>query len=184
MRKMSLGIKTGFRVNDVTKPILIRDMRGIIFYETESLLPKVEFFNMPAGNYWVEKGYFSETLLPRIYPLAVLPPIERSMPDPENFDIEFGPNPNKCSILWDEKIILFDDSFRNRPEYEIYFILNHEYGHALYHTEDFADLFAANKMKMLGFNINQIHKGQDDSLSEQQQGRKDFVTQKLLDDLN
>jgi hypothetical protein len=108
MKPLNIGVKTGFIVKDVYKPIIIRDARGVLFYETESLLPKVEFFNLPAGHYFVEKGWFSETLLPRVYPLAVLPPPERQYPDPTYFDIEFGDNPNKCSILWDERVIVFD----------------------------------------------------------------------------
>jgi len=156
----------------------------ILFYETESMLPKVQYFNIPAGNYWVEKGWFSETLLPRVYPLAMLPPPERVMPDPSCFSIEFGSNPHKCSIKWDEKTILFDGSFASKPEPELFFVLFHEYGHQMYETEKYADLFAANTMKQKGFNPSQIKRGQDDSLSDAQYERKEFITQKLLDDLN
>ncbi len=166
MRPLNLGLKTGFVVNDVYKPIIIRDSRMILFYETESLLPKVEFFNVPAGNYWVEKGWFSETLLPRVYPLRVLPQPERMMEDPTGFAIVFGHNPNKCSILWDEKVILFDNQFASKPEPEIFFILYHEYGHQMYSNEKYADLFAANTMKLKGFNPSQIKNGQDFSLSD------------------
>ncbi len=183
MKRLNLGIKTGFRVNDPYKPILIRDNRLILFYETESLLPKVKYFNMPAGSYWVEKGYFSETLFPRIYPLAVLPQPERIMPDPTGFEIIFDSNPNKCSVLWDEKVIIFDTAFRSKPEPEIYFILFHEYGHQMYETEKFADLFAANMMKQKGFNPSQIRGAHDNSLSDQQTERKDFITYKLTEDL-
>ena len=183
MRKLALGIKTGFRVNDPYKPIFIRDSRLILFYDTEAILPKVRYFNIPAGNYWIEKGWFSETLLPRIYPLAILPKPQRYMPDPTNFVIEFGNNPNKCSVLWDEKIILFDNSFASKPEPEIYFILFHEYGHELYETEKYADLFAANTMKIKGFNPSQIRSAHDNSLSNYQHERKDFLTEKLIQDL-
>lgn len=184
MRKLNLGIKTGFRVTDPTKPIIIRDNRGVIFYQTESMVPKVEYFNMPAGNYFVEKGWFSETLLPRVYPLSMLPPPERSYPDPTDFAIEFDNNPNKCSILWDEKTIVFDNVFRERPYPEVFFILYHEYGHQLYSTEKYADLFATNLMKLKGFNPSQIRRSQNDSLSDNQVERKEFITEKLNETLN
>lgn len=184
MRKLILGIKTGFKVNDRTKPILIRDERLKTFYDTESLLPKVDYFNVPAGRYWVERGYFSETLMPRVYPLAVLPPIERMYPDPTNFSIEFDTNPNKCSIIWDEKLIVFDNSFIEKTEPEIYFVLYHEYGHQMYSTEKYADLFASNTMKIKGFNPSQIHFAQDNSLSDAQEHRKEFITEHLLNDLD
>lgn len=183
MRKLNIGVKTGFRVTDPYKPILIRDNRGILFYQTESLVPKVQFFNLPAGNYWVEKGWFAETLLPRVYPLAVLPPPERQYPDPSDFAIEFDNNPNKCSILWDEQVIVFDNSFKERPYPEVFFILYHEYGHQLYKTEAYADLFATNMMKIKGFNESQIHASHNDTLSDAQQPRKDFITQKLIENL-
>lgn len=183
MKRLSIGVKTGFWVNNVYKPILIRDSRLILFYETESLLPKAKYFNLPAGSYWVEKGFFSEYILPRIYPLAVLPQPERYMEDPTDFPIVFDTNPNKCSILWDEKIILFDNSFLNKPEPEIYFILFHEYGHELYNTEEYADLFASNTMKIKGFNPSQIQAAHDNSLSDKNENRKNFVTSKLIEDL-
>ena len=183
MRRLTLGIKTGFKVNDPTKPILIRDNRLILFYDTESLLPRVTYFNMPAGRYWVEKGFFSESILPRIYSLSMLPPPERVMPDPTGFDIVFDNNPHKCSIFWDEKTIVFDNSFASKSEPEIYFVLFHEYGHQLYKTEKYADLYAANKMKILGFNPSQIGFAQNSSLSDAQDHRKDFLTNKLIEEL-
>lgn len=183
MRRLTLGIKTGFTVNDPYKPIIIRDSRGLLFYDTESLLPKVNYFNMPAGSYWVEKGWFSETVLPRVYPLTVLPEPERVFEDPTKFEIVFDTNPHKCSIFWDEKVIVFDKSFASKTEPEIYFVLFHEYGHQLYETEKFADLFAANKMKITGFNPSQIGWAQNNSLSDSQDLRKDFLTNKLIDSI-
>lgn len=184
MKPLNIGVKTGFVVKDRYKPIIIRDFRGILFYETESMIPKVEYFNLPAGQYFVERGHFSETLLPRTYPLAVLPQPERMYPDPTFFDIQFGDNPNKCSILWDEKVIVFDGSFKEKPQAQIYFVLFHEYGHKLYNTEHYADLYAANRMKMLGFNPYQIQRAHSETLSHAAQDRKEFLTNHLTKDLN
>lgn len=182
-RKIVLQNVTGFRVKDVNEPILIRDTRGLIFYDTEPLVPKVKYFNLPAGTFFVERGSFREAFTPRYYPLSKLPPPQRYQTDPLTFKIEFGHNPNKCSIIWDEKRILFDSSFLERPEPEVFFILYHEYGHAFYEAEHLADLYAANMMKKKGFNPSQICYAHLDSLSPQQIDRKEFINQKLIESL-
>lgn len=180
MRRLTLDKITGFRVKDPTQPILIRDGNGQIFYDTEILVPKVKYFNMPAGVYFVDRGYFTEALEPRQYELSDLPKPERRRRAPTDFKIEFGYNPNKCSVIWDEKRILFDNSFREKPQYEVFFILFHEYGHALYETEKFADLYAANMMKLRGYNPWQICMAHLNSLSSEQYERKQFINEQLL----
>jgi len=183
MKPLNIGIKTGFWVTDRFKPVVIQDERGLPFYDTTPLLPRVKYFNLPAGNYTVVKGWFCETLLPRIYPLTVLPAPERVLMDPSDFEIEFDVNPHKCSIFWDEKVIVFDKSFIDKTTPEICFVLFHEYGHQMFETEKYADLFAANLMKQKGFNPSQIVSGHNLSLSDAQQYRKDFVIEKLINEL-
>lgn len=183
MRKLVLDKVTGFRVKDPTKPVLIRDSNGFVFYDTEILVPKVTYFNMPVGTYFVETGFISPSLFPRVYNLADLPLPQRDRRKPFDFKIEFGYNPNKCSIIWDEKRILFDNSFLDKPQYEVFFILFHEYGHALYETEKYADLYASNMMKIRGYNPSQIIYAQMNSLSPQQFERKKFLNEQLIKNL-
>lgn len=180
MRKIVLDKITGFIVKNPNEPVLIRDANGIVFYDTELLVPKVKRFNMPPGVYFVEKGFIAPTLFPREYRLAPLPKPERNKRKPFDFKIEFSHNPNKCSIIWDEKRIVFDNSFLNKPQYEVYFILYHEFGHALYETEKLADLYASNMMKLRGYNPLQIIYAQMNSLSPQQYERKEFLNKQIL----
>lgn len=184
MRKLIINEVTGFRVKDDTKPIRILDARHIVFYDTIDLVQKVKYFNMPIGTYYIESGFFVAASTPRQYPMAKLPKPERSYPDPADFKFTFETNPNKCTILWDEKVIVFDTSFLDKPQPEIFFVLYHEYGHAFYKTEKFADLYATNLMKKRGYNPSQICYAHINSLSSNQQERKEFITQKILDTLS
>lgn len=183
MRKIDLKSITGFRVKDVHTPIVIRDARGIMFYDTTLLVPKVQYFNMPVGIFYVESGYFVPTFSPRVYPLAKLPKPERNRRRPFDFKIEFANNPNKCSIIWDEKRIVFDNSFWDKPLPEIWFIYYHEIGHALYETEEYADLYASNMMKKRGYNPSQICYAHINSLSSANFERKQFLNKILIETL-
>lgn len=183
MRRLLVPKITGFKVKNVNVPIVIRDSNGNIFYDTNPLVPKVKYFNLPAGLFFVDSGDFTEAIFPRRYKLATLPTPERSKPAPFDFKIEFGHNPNKCSIIWDEKRILFDNSFLTGPQTELFFVLYHEYGHAFYHTEKYADLYASNLMKLKGYNPSQICYAHLNSLSSNQLDRKEFVTEKLINTL-
>lgn len=180
MRKLELTKKTGFKVTDIYKPIIIRDFRGIMFYSTEPMIPRVKEFNLPAGTYMVDTGYFVPMNNPVKYPLVKLPVFERLFPKPKNFEIRFGNNPNKCSIFWDLGFILFDESFREKPLPQLYFILFHEFGHARYKTEKFADLYAVNCMLKKGYNPSQIGFAPIESLSDNAIERKKLVVSKLL----
>lgn len=180
MRRLFVDKKTGFRVTDVYKPIIIRDERGISFYNTEPLVPKTTEFNLPPGEYYVDSGAFVKAAIPVWYPRKPMPFQQRIfMPDPGKFKIEFGINPNKCSVLWDEGVILFDESFLDRPRNEVDFILGHEMGHRYYKTEAYCDLYAANLMLKWGYNPYQIGMSSIDSLSDNAESRKLFIIDKL-----
>ena len=180
MRKLELNKKTGFVVNDPFKPIVIRDFRGILFYSTEPFLPRVKEFNLPSGVYFVDSGYFSPKNFPVKYKYIKLPVAERLLPKPSGFDVRFGNNPNKCTIFWDKGYILFDESFREKPLNQLYFILFHEFGHSIFKTEKYADLYAANCMLGKGFNPSQIGIAPIESLSDAAEERKENVVNKLL----
>lgn len=196
IRDLVLNQKTGFKVTDKTVPINIRDYRGILFYSTESLLPYVESFNLPAGEYMIDSGFFSQMSAPVDFTLEPLPKSEVLFPDdPTNFSIEFAPNPNKCTIYWKEKMIVFDDgtatgiNFAECPLPEFYFILYHEYGHSRYgfgrlytpnEVEAYCDLYSSNKMLSQGYNPSQIMAAPKKTLSSKQDYRKDYIETTLL----
>lgn len=184
MEKITLDKITGFRVVNPYEPVIIRDKRGILFYSTEDMTPRVTYFNMPAGEFFVDSGWIEPVGKPRRYELATLPPHERDYGAMENFTITYEPNPNKCTVYWDLKEIVFDTSFMERPIPEVMFILFHEYGHRYFETEKFADLYASNRMKLSGYNPSQIALAQVGSLSERQQPRKEFLVNRLIETLN
>lgn len=182
MRQLNVSKITGYKITDPYKPVVIRDFRGVLFYSTESLLPKVKEFNLPPGTYFVDSGYFVPMQFPVWYNLVKLPFPQRLLPAPKDFTVCFGYNPNKCTIFWDDKVILFDDSFREKPLPEIYFIKYHEFGHAKYKDEYLADLYAANSMLKNGFNIWQTGMAPIESLSDQESAmrRKSIIVNELL----
>jgi hypothetical protein len=176
MRRLKVDKKTGFIVKDIFSPIVIRDCRGILFYTTEPLIPKVTEFNLPEGIYFVDSGTFVEASSPKDYEYPMLPNRERLFfPNPKNFNIRFAPNPNKCTVSWTKKLITFDTSFMEKPLPQLDFIIYHEYGHRLYKTEKYCDLYASYCMLKIGYNPSQISFAQIDSLSDKQEKRKEFV---------
>lgn len=192
MRKLTLNKKTGFKIKEPFKPVIIRDERGILFYSTEELIPRAENFNLPRGTYFVDSGSFVSTPLVR-YNLIKLPAAQRWFyPSVTNFPVRFVNNPNKCSIDWDNKVILFDHSFKEKPLPVIDFILSHEIGHKYYpgqkivdgkldnEGECYADWFAANRMLKKGYNPSQIGYAQLESLSEKQRKRKNLLINKII----
>jgi hypothetical protein len=172
MRKLKIFEKTGFQVTDPYTPVVIRDFRGVLFYSTESLTPKVKEFNLPTGEYIVDCGKFRSKEFPVNYPLYKLPRFERNREKPYGFKIRFGHNPNKCTIFWHRKLILFDNALKDLPLPELDFIRFHEYSHARFHTEVFCDLMAANYMLCKGYNPSQIRQAPIRSLSDKQFKRK------------
>jgi hypothetical protein len=178
MIPLVLKQKAGFLNLYPSQPVIIRDFRGKLFYSTEGLRP-VQKFNLPEGQYYIDQGKIK---MIRFIPpkLNRLPTPERNLKPPFNFSIVFDYNPNKCTIRWKEKIIVFDNSLRDYTLPELYFILFHEYSHALYKTERFADLCSANMMLIKGFNPSQIGAAPITSLSEKQLNRKKFVVNNLI----
>lgn len=181
MFELTLTKKTGFKVTDINKPVIIRDMRGILFYSTESLTPKVKSFNLPAGTYMVDMGNFREMDAPVKYNLIPLPKPERIHPSPIGFEFQFEPNPNKCTINFIDKTITFDTSFLEMSLPIVYFILYHEYGHQYFKTEKYCDAFAHNAMIKKGFNPSQIGRAQIFSLSYRQAHRKNYLVEKIIE---
>lgn len=177
-RRLFVLKKTGFK-NNPNIPVIIRDFRGILFYTTEYLGKPVNEFNLPKGEYMVDSGQFTPMSNPVYYPLISLPARERWYPNPKKFKVVFGYNPHKCSIIWGAKTILFSDKLKDAPLYVIDFILFHEFSHACYSTEKYADLMSANFMKKRGYNPSQIGSAPLDTLSGGAYDRKVLLLEKL-----
>ena len=170
--------KTGFLVKSL--PVIILDDNGKIFYDSSKVEKKIRAFNLPRGKYELAKGKIQKLNKPVSYPFYPMPKRERFRKLPNDFKIVFGTNPNKCSILWNEKTILFDESMKNLTKPQIYFILFHEFGHHKYKTEKYCDLFAANMMLKHGFNPSQIGLSSIHSLSDSNFERKEYLVNKII----
>jgi len=182
-RRIFVTEKTGFKIKDPSVPVVIRDPRGLLFYSTEDLLPRVKYFNLPAGEYFVDSGDFAKATFPRDFKLSRLNYPDRVYESTGDFDVIFASNPNKCTIFWDEKKIVFDKQFENKSIPETMFILYHEMGHRYYDDENESDLYASNMMKVRGYNPSQIALAQMYSLSSKQIGRKIYVNKNLINTL-
>lgn len=180
MRNLHLSKKTGFDIVDPYTPVNIRDYRGILFYTTEPLLPRVEHFNLPAGDYIVDSGSFRQRIFPNDFKKSVLPFPQRFYPSTDNFNVRFANNPNKCTVSWANKEIVFDNAFREKPLPQIDFILFHEEGHERYKTEKYADLYAANRMIDKGYNDSQIGLAPVNTLSDAAYERKDYIVNRII----
>lgn len=172
-------VKTGYKITNPNIPVIIRDNRGILFYTTEEMVPRITSFNLPPGKYLVDSGMFAPMSTPVNFGLLSLPMNQRLLKSPLDFKVIFGNNPNKCSVLWNKDTILFDNSFKEKPLPQVQFILGHEFGHQFYTTEKYCDLFSANRMLKKGYNPSQIGLSPLDSLSEAQYERKKMMVTKL-----
>lgn len=179
MKPLILNIKSGFKNLYPQRPVVIRDFRSKLFYSTVGLKP-VKNFNLPIGTYYIDTGLIQQLKYPIKYKLNTLPPYERRYKNPFVFNIIFAYNPNKCSILWDKNLIVYDYSLKTTLLPYIYFILYHEFAHYLYVTEKYADLASSNMMLKKGFNPSQCGLASLYSLSETQFERKKFLIHKLV----
>lgn len=171
MRQLNIDDKMGFRS---TMPFTIYDPNNIVFYSSEFTNKiasgKPLEFNLMAGN-WSYDGSFIKLDAPVPVKNIPLPLKERNL-NRKRYEIVFGDNPNKCTIFYDDGVILFDSSFKNKPLYVKYLIYFHELGHHWYITESKADLYSAKKLLELGFNPSQIQRGILESLSSKSEERQ------------
>ena len=188
MRRIFLNKKTGFDIVNKNKPVIIRDSRGKLFYSTESLVPDVSKFNLPAGiNFFVDSGHFKVSKNPVRYKKIRLKKNDRNIKkNPENFRIVFNANPNQVTVLWDENAIVFDNSFKDKSLPELYYALFHECGHRFWDKGETAerncDEFAYNKMIEMGFNPTQAESGINGALkSHASLGRKNSLINKIIE---
>jgi hypothetical protein len=179
MNPLIVHKKTGFQNLTPESHVIIRDFRGVLFYSTEGLRP-VKAFNLPPGTYFVDKGNIKPLSKPLHYKFARLPLPERNLKPPFNFSVMFANNPNKCSIIWNEKTIIFDTNLKMKSLPELDFILFHEFSHCRYTTEKYADLQATNLMKKRGYNPSQIGSAPITSLSDMQYERKKHIVNNII----
>lgn len=182
VREIIVNKKTGFKIRDPYKPVIIRDYRHKLFYSNEPVIPKATGFNLPGfGKYYIETGSISMLQEPISYKPLSLPPFERDLGDFTNFAVEFGDNPHKCTVYPDRKLILFDVSFQDATLPAFYFIYYHELAHRYYKTEKYTDRLAVNYMLHKGFNPYQIGSAHVRSLSDSKFDRKlDTVNQLII----
>ena len=168
MRDLILEQKTGFTT---TLPFTIYESNGQVFYSSDftDKIAKGERldFNLPLGVYKYD-GSFQKLDRPVPVKQISLPIKERNIAS-KRYDIQFGNNPNKCTIFYDKGLILFDNSFKNKPLYIKYAIYYHELGHHWYRTEAKADLYASKQLLELGFNPSQIGRASLESLSNKKE---------------
>jgi hypothetical protein len=180
MKPFELQKKTGFINVKPLNHVVIHDFRGLPFYSTKNLSKPVKEFNLPEGKYFLVEGEIKKRYKPVMYRLAVLPVPQRNLKAPFDFKIQFTANPNKCTIIWNQKTIVFDNSFKSKLLPELWFVLFHEFSHSRYTDEHLADLEASNLMKIRGFNPSQIGNSQLQTLSSNQYNRKHFLIKNII----
>jgi hypothetical protein len=178
MINLDVREKSGFRS---TMPFQIFDRWNNLFYSSDFTNNikngKAQLFNLPVGRYSYN-GNLIRLASPIKQKEIILPPPERHY-QKSKYKIVFKENINKCSIFYDEGLIIFDPSFKKLPLYVLYFVYFHEIGHHLYSTESKADLFAVKEMLESGFNMSQIGKAPLLSLSEKSFNRKENIINSL-----
>jgi hypothetical protein len=182
MRKIILNEKSGFASQ---MPFKIFEPNGNLFYSDTFTKVinngNILQFNLPAGEYEYD-GNFIKLPNPVKVINVPLPMKERNLAH-GRYQIIFGNNPNKCTIFYDDSVILFDNSFKNEPLFYKYCVYFHELGHHWYVTEYKADLYSCKKMLDYGFNPTQIALAIFDSLSEKQRERKLSIINNLTKNL-
>lgn len=158
--------------------ILICDQNGREFYRKENKKGYIHF-NLPAGIYFTQNNLNAASF--RKYPL---PPLakENHRREEKQFKIIFAENPHKCSINTATGLVIFDNSFIDKPKYILDFILWHEYGHYYYSgqgqkSEMNCDRYAQRQMLRQGYNPSQITQAIALSLSDRANHRKQYIHQ-------
>lgn len=160
MREIRLKTPTTFRNNELEEINIYQD--GKLFYSSKYLNKNPEFFNLPAGDFQTENFI---SVAPLSIPKIKLPKKERHIKSGENYEIRFEPNPNKCTVYHDQDLIVFDESFKNKPEIEILCVYYHELGHRFYETEYKCDIYSYYRLLKLGYNPSQIKQAFQNTLS-------------------
>jgi hypothetical protein len=170
--KLRVNKKTGYYCSD--EKILILDNNGKVFYERNANRQK-NAFNLPKGTYFTHNK-LKELSSPVSYSFPKLPKPERNGILPKKVIIRKGDNPNKCSIVRDDRrriaVIFCDRAIFNLPRAQKELIMYHELGHCYYSTESKCDLFASYHLIKKGYNPSQLALSVFHSLSDNAIDRK------------
>jgi hypothetical protein len=175
VRELIIKEKTGFQS---ILPFEIFEENGTTLFYSSDFTNNISKgnilkFNLPFGKY-LYNGSFQKLPKPVSFKDIDLPKAERNF-DRKKYKIVFKENPNKCSIIYDAGLIIFDNIFKSKPLYVKYAIYYHEIGHHKYKTEEFADLYSVKKMLQYGFNKSQICMAFLFSLSEKSISRVEKI---------
>jgi len=181
MQKLQLEKITFFRSEGSFN---IYDSRQILFYGSDftskgKQKQPIEF-SLPIGVYYVD-GLIYE-IPPKKIKLPKLPNIER-IKQQGDYEIVFAENPNKCTINYLTKKIIFDNDFKTYPSFVLFFILYHEFGHTIYSTEYKADLAAVWIMLKRGYNKSQIGYAPSLTLTQSKSFQRKMNVAKILTSL-
>lgn len=143
--------------------------------------PKERRFNLPRGLYYTDSAI---KVLPKPLKYTLpqgLPKPEIKRPKPFNFKVTFGRNPNKATIDFKKHHIHIDESMLNKPLYCLEYIIGHEFGHYLYKSEKYADLYSQVRMLKMGYNKSQISEAVKMTLTKSYSDyRKDYIDSQLV----
>lgn len=172
MKKIINKNKRGFVA--LSKVVQILDNKGKEFYYYDNFSDKNNSFNLPKGTFYLNRGKIKLGEFVK-YELPDLPANERDRKI-VNFAIKYANVPEKCVLNWAEKTVIFDNSFKVLPRLNFDFTVYHEFGHAKYNTEKFADLYAVRKMLQNGYNPSQVLIAQAQTLTKPVSNkRKEFI---------
>lgn len=174
--------KTGFKSTDELIKIYDSDNKPFYVYPNKT---GVIYFNLPKGAYSTLNN-LTKLTQPVNYKLPPLPKPTVNRKLPKRFKVVFKDNPNKCSVYHKIGLIVFDNSFQDKPKFFLTFIKLHELGHYFYSSsnknpiskeyqlnEMYCDTFAQNKMLKLGYNPGQIQQAINLTLTQAiSEGRK------------
>jgi hypothetical protein len=163
--KISVAHKTGF-FNKSGRDFVIKDERGVIFYTNKFLVNKLNYFNLPKGEYTTEasgtKSNFVKLSKPVHFKKIKLPPPVRNL-DISKFKIIWKTNPRKGTINWNNQTITIDPHFVGASKPVKLYMIGHELGHRYYGDsmksiihEKNADAYAYNLCISWGLNPSQI----------------------------
>lgn len=153
---------TGFK--RLTSEVVIKDNFGRLFYyRGKNAKNDFPYFNLPKGEYFIEKGKIEKAGSPVIFITPELPKAERIIPLPyKGIKVIKKDIPDKARVsrYEDERkaVMIFSPVFFQSKPF-LAFAIGHEFGHYRYKTESYCDLFAAAQMLRNGYNPSQIYIG-------------------------
>lgn len=159
MYRVTLSKPSTFLYNGIVK---IYNLDGSLFYEKRVK----NYFNLPKGSFLSNIDLLRLKHKNFIYKQIINKKPERNE-KPQKFIFTYGNNPNKVTIHRPSGKLYIDQNFWNNiNELEKRFVLLHEFAHYTYNSELPCDIFAANRLMKSGYNLSQVAKCSNSSLSD------------------